>query len=445
MLTQILLCTLLCTYLPTCSSFVSPRSTTVSTPASLIGIQSSPTRLYAQFDMSKPTFDLLSFRAIRSDALMRYNNLNQSEPLRINLYLLATISLLGYPLWGESVTGDVPTLIPTIGSIAVGIGTTALFWRERTRRSNQLYRMEKELMAQDLEVRIPVNKAISSTRPTASLKELKSKRRILAIRGSKEQLSDVWDALCILRRRLVQSQTLVVLVSTDSSKKEDWGYDTKQLGNALWLAEPLNVDEWVNYFNELLDVGQIPELSSDNKLAWFALNFMGKSVASGLGDASWLELLGRQFLPMELLDETDKAEISNDVPEAKQVLECQQKFYNVLTSSSDANDMATVFSDSQAEEVNQVINEGGRVDGWDKCLEPDARPVGMTIASSDVWMASNEIAYSTCIEFPPNAGIDGATLLAVQRWRKAEGGGWKLQLHQTIPWSVVSIVYLYVH
>lgn len=49
------------------------------------------------------------------------------------------------------------------------------------------------------------------------------------------------------------------------------------------------------------------------------------------------------------------------------------------------------------------------------------------------------MAYSTCIEFPSNAGIDGATLLAVQRWsRESEGDEWKLDLHQTIPWSTGS-------
>ena len=406
----------------------------------------SSTRLYNgrdQFDITKrPTFDLFSFRSIRSDALLRYNNLNQSEPLRINLFLLGTITLMGYPLWCESVTGDVATPIPTIGSVAAGIGCASLFWRERTRRSNQLKRMEKELNAENLQVKVPVNTAISSARPTARLADLKSKRRVLAIRGSKEQLSDVWDTLCILRRRLVQSQTLVVLVPTDSSQKEDWGYDTKQLGNTMWLAEPLTVDGqggWINYFRELLDNGEDTDENSDGELAWFALNFKGRSIASGLGEAPrLLELMGQQLQPMELLDETDEAEIQDDLPEAKQILECQKKFYTVLTESSDESDMKPIFSDIQAGEVNEVVNGGGRIDGWDKCLEPDARPAGMVIASSDVWMSSSTVAYSTCIEFPSNASIDGATLLAVQRWGKAEDGQWKLELHQTIPWSLGS-------
>lgn len=406
---------------------------------------SRTTLLYGQtsgnnsFDISKPTFDLLSFRLIRSDALLRYNSLNQSEPLRINLYLLATVTLLGYPLWCESVTGDVATTISIVGSTLSGFGSAALFWRERARRSNQLNRMEKEMNAEDLEVRIPVNTAISSARPTSRLKDLRSKRRILAIRGSREQLSGlVWDTLCVLRRRLVQSKTLVVLVPTDGSQKEDWGWDTNQLGNnALWLADPLNVDGeggWISYFSELL-------ASNNDALAWFALNFKGRSIASALGEAPrLLELLGQQLQPMELLDETDAAEFPEDNQVAAQILECQKKFYGILTDSSINNEMKAVFTTRPADEVNEVVNGGGRIDGWDLCLEPGARPTGMVIASSDVWVASDSLAYSTCVEFPPNAGVDGATLLAVQRWGREMPGDeeWKLELHQTIPWSVGS-------
>lgn len=90
-------------------------------------------------------------------------------------------------------------------------------------------------------------------------------------------------------------------------------------------------------------------------------------------------------------------------------------------------------------EFYQVITGGGRIDTWSTCLEPTARPSGMTISGSDVYILSPNMAYSTCIEFPPNAGIDGATLLAVQRWsRENESEEWKLELHQTIPWSTGS-------
>ena len=408
------------------------------------------TRLYAggnnQFDITKPTFDLLSLRLIRSDALLRYNSLNQSEPLRINLYLLATITLIGYPLWCESVTGDVATTITTIVSSVSGLGCAVLFWKECTRRSNQLSRMEKELNAERLEVRMPVNVAFSSTRGSmVRLGDLKSKRRILAIRGTKEKLSSesILTTLCLLRRRLVQSQTIVVFVPTDGSQKVDWGWDMNQLGSnnyAPWLAEALNIEGWLNYFDELLDKGKDDWNSRSDELAWFALNFNGRSIASGYGDAPRvLELLGQQLQPMEILDVTDEPEFQEETPAVKQILDSQQKFYSILTNSSDEKDMFPVFATTVAIEVDEVVNGGGRIDGWDKCLEPEARPVGMVISGADVWLASNQLAYSTCVEFPTNAGVDGATLLAVQRWRReTDDGEWKLELHQTIPWSAGS-------
>ncbi|KAL3793443.1 hypothetical protein ACHAW5_001618 [Stephanodiscus triporus] len=444
---------LLC-WLPICLGLTPPPLARTSRPhtanrfPSHGNAPSTLTRLYGgnQFDITKPTFDLLSLRPIRSDALLRYNSLNQSEPLRINLYLLATISLLGYPLWCESVTGDVATSISTVASSAAGGGCAILFWRERTRRSNQLSRMEKELNAENLEVRMPVNVAISSARPMSRLKDLKGKRRILAIRGSKERLSGpVWNTLCLFRRRLVQSQTLVVLVPTDGgSQRVDWECDKNRLGGtALWLADALNIDGqggWLSYFEELLDNGDGGGRDSIDEVAWFALNFNGRSIASGYGNAPRvLELLGQQLQPMELLDDTDEAELQEGVSAVTQILERQKKFYSVLTDSSDENDMRPLFSTNSVAEVDEVVDGGGRIDSWSKCLEPGSRPAGMKISGSDVWVASNTLAYSTCVEFPSNAGIDGATLLAVQRWgRASEDGDWKLELHQTIPWSAGS-------
>ena len=306
-----------------------------------------------QFDISKPTFDLLSFRLIRSDALLRYNSLNQSEPLRINLFLLATISLLGYPLWCESVTGDVPSVTSSVGAAGVGLACGALFWRERSRRSNQLKRMEKELNAGSLSVTLPVNKAISSVRPEVRLVDLKSKRRIVAIRGSKEQFksSGVLDTIFALRRRMIQSQTLVVLIPTDGTKSNDeLGLNDYQLGDALWLANPSNLNEWEDYFNELID-------NPSGQLAWFALNFNGRSIASGVNEAPrLLELMGQQLQPMEILDESDGVELveGQKMAIAKEIMEKQQNFYGVLTDSDDQSKMQSIYSEKLSDEVNEV-------------------------------------------------------------------------------------------
>jgi len=433
--TTLLLLSLL---LASSNAFTSPQTLSSSTNAAarISSTKPTTTRLYAnQFDITKPTFDLLSFRQIRSDALLRYNSLNQSEPLRINLFLLLTVSLLGYPLWCESVTGELPTALSSVGAAAAGVGCGALFNRERSRRSNQLNRMEKELNAESLEVKLPVNKAITSMRPTATLKQLKSKRRIVALRGNKDQFTEVMDMLCSLRRRFVQSQTLLVLVPTDGSTKEEWGWDDKQMGDSLWLADATNIGQFLDYFQELL--GSDERVSNDNELAWFALNFKGRSIASGLGEApKILELMGQQLQPMELIDDTDAAVVPADMPVANEILECQKKFYNVLTSTGDLEAMKAIFTDGKMQEVNEVIGAGGRIDGWFECLKPDARPANMVIADQDIFVSSPTLAYSTCVEFPPNAGIDGATLLASQRWvRETANDEWKLELHQTIPWA----------
>jgi hypothetical protein len=83
-----------------------------------------------------------------------------------------------------------------------------------------------------------------------------------------------------------------------------------------------------------------------------------------------------------------------------------------------------------------VIDAGGRVDSWTDCLADGARPQGMVVSGADAIAFSDTEAYTTNVEFPVNAGIDGATLLAVQQWRRESSSDeWKLELHQTIPWS----------
>jgi hypothetical protein len=76
------------------------------------------------------------------------------------------------------------------------------------------------------------------------------------------------------------------------------------------------------------------------------------------------------------------------------------------------------------------------MDAWKDCLADGARPENMSISGSDVIVFSAREAYTTNVEFPLNSGFDSATLLAVQQWgRDSDMGDWKLQLHQTIPWS----------
>jgi hypothetical protein len=85
------------------------------------------------------------------------------------------------------------------------------------------------------------------------------------------------------------------------------------------------------------------------------------------------------------------------------------------------------------------MNSGGRIDGWRDCLAEGAKPSDMRISGIDVTVFSDTEAFTTVVEFPANTGLDSASLLAVQRWaRPNKEETWRLELHQTIPWSVVS-------
>ena len=60
----------------------------------------------------------------------------------------------------------------------------------------------------------------------------------------------------------------------------------------------------------------------------------------------------------------------------------------------------------------------------------------MKLGDADVFVVSDTEAYSSIVEFPVTAGLEEATLLAVQKWiRLNKQGEWQLALHQTIPWS----------
>lgn len=84
-----------------------------------------------------------------------------------------------------------------------------------------------------------------------------------------------------------------------------------------------------------------------------------------------------------------------------------------------------------------MIDLGGRIDSWKDCLVEGARPSEMQISGADVTIFSDTEAYATCIEFPANTGMSSASLLAVQRFIRAnKNEPWKIDLHQTIPWSL---------
>mmetsp|Transcript_6301 Transcript_6301/g.13834 ORF Transcript_6301/g.13834 Transcript_6301/m.13834 type:complete len:494 (+) Transcript_6301:104-1585(+) len=400
----------------------------------IIGRQSNTVlSMSSNFDLTRPTFDLFTLRSIRGDALLQYNSLNQSEPLRINLFLTLTFTLLALPSMSEAVLGEALSVPGTAASLIGSVGSFALFLRECSRRSRQLERIEKEMNAEFLMVRLPNNRfAERRFGQRVQLKQLRGKKRVIALCGTKDELRHAMVQIRAFRNRLYQAAAIVVPIPTDGSSAIDWGLSNEEMMSTQFLAEADNIGDWVEYFRALKQGDDESSGSNNSALFWFGLSNSGRSFASGAGDPPRLiEILGQNLRPVEVLLETD--EKVQSTAENEKVFAAQEKFYAALTSG-DHTSMESVFTKDQAEEVSEVIEGGGRIDKWKACLEDGARPEGMLISGGDCLIASPEIAYSTAVEFPPNAGIDSATLLAVQRWAK-QGDEWKLLLHQTIPWS----------
>ena len=419
------------------------------------------------FNLSKPTFDLFTLRSIRNDALLQYSSLNQSEPLRINIYLLLTITLLSFSTVSEAVIGEEASVVTTIASTLCGVASAGLFVKECQSRSKQLDRMEKELNAEFLTLKLSTTNAFETrlygpSQATISLKDVRGKKRVFVLSGPSSMLMDVAVSLRVFRRRFAQANSIVVLVPTDNNEEEGdakiWkklGMTEEEIRSCQWLAEPQNVQDWVDYCTSLrMSSSSSSSDSQSDGLIWFGLNYNGRSFASGTDSPRLLELLGQNLRPVDILDEEDANEVVTSSSttkdnEIQEVLTRQSEFYQALTNGN-LEAMKSIFSKDDGsggvQEVTDVIDAGGRIDKWESCLEDGARPSGMKISGSDVTITSPTTAYSTTIEFPPNTGGYGdsdATLLAVQQWRRYSREGddddddeWRLEYHQTIPWNM---------
>ena len=396
-----------------------------------------------QYDMSKPTFDPLSLRTIRNDALVQYSSLNQSEPLRINLYFLLACTLFAFPTISESIGVQLPENVPnflvTLISVIAGSGSGFYFVQECKARSKQLTRIERELNSEFLNVKMPDILGGS----VLSLKELakNQQKKIVALAGPRESVKKVLNEATLMRRRLVQSNTLLVILPIDVSNKDSqnikwkWEKDDAGIIGGRWLAEAHNLIAWTDYFTELVDVNNIDNtaIPSTDGLVWFGLNPNRRSFGSGFGSSSLtlLQLMGSFLRPTVIIDESDPPEKNS----RSDLIAAQKSFYDALTNGDDKL-MQNIWRSSFATEVTEVIDSGGRIDGWKSCLAEGARPEGMIIADSDSWVKSETEAFTTTIEFPPMAPMDNGMLLAIQKWnRESKDDAWKLALHQTIPWT----------
>jgi hypothetical protein len=302
-----------------------------------------------QFDVSRPAFDLLSLRSVRGDALIRYDALNQSEPLRIALFGILCLSLLAAPSLSEAVGYDQMGLPATIGSFASAAVSAGLLFRECSRRANQLTRIEKELNTELLPIRLPMN-ALADM-PFAKPVTLKSLRgltyppRIIALCGNKLKLQEALQGLAILGRRLQQASVYVVVVPTDGSKPFDW--QIEKADYKAWLADSYNLEAWQDYFDSLSSGENAP-----TSFRWFGLNSAGRSFGSGEEEIpSWIQLLGQHLRPTDLLDESDNfvAKGGSDSP----LLGALQSFYQALTTGNQGA-LESVLSEAASDQVTEV-------------------------------------------------------------------------------------------
>jgi len=172
----------------------------------------------------------------------------------------------------------------------------------------------------------------------------------------------------------------------------------------------------------------------------FGLNSNGRSFGSGDGEIQIIQLMGQFLRPIDFLDASDDDFKKKNVPDPtaaeNEVLEIVKSFYAALTTG-DQDLIEKVYSPYKSKEVSEIIDLGGRVDSWKDCLAEGARPSDMQVSGADAIIVSDTEAYTTCIEFPANTGMDSASLLAVQRLiRTSKDEPWRLDLHQTIPWNI---------
>eukprot|EP00960_Hanusia_phi_P063507 765499-Hanusia_phi.AAC.6 len=280
----------------------------------------------------------------RREARLRYATLNQSEPLRILLFALLTVFSASASALAEALDSSLSDS-ETLTSLAVSAVSFLLFLRERGRRTAQLVRFDRESGAADLSASF--EDPLTGARRSVKLRDLRDKLRVLVVYGDAETLRKVLKEAAVYRRRILQSQVLLVLpcllshllkvaliaASSDGSSRKDWELTLTRrvragVGDILQrhprgeegtrkslplLSSPLLSSPLLS--SPLLALASELEQASAVGGAWFALNKKGRSYfaasspsltsslrsrASGLGAPRFDELLGSRLPPTEV-------------------------------------------------------------------------------------------------------------------------------------------------
>lgn len=187
--------------------------------------------------------------------------------------------------------------------------------------------------------------------------------------GATTMTDDDHDDLVELRalsRRFQQANTYVV-ISTPEPMSTAAGVVMDPA-----MAIPADAASFRSFFTESLD---LDNSTTSSIIGWFGLKSNGRSFGSGNALPSWLQVLGKSLLPVKPLN--DDASSSSSVDNMDPALRAaQQHFYQALTSGN-LTAMAELYDAStditNAPLVSQVVAQGGRLDDWTACLQPDAR------------------------------------------------------------------------
>ena len=389
-----------------------------------------------EYDLSRPAFDLLELRSFRRETLMRYDQLNRVEQLRIIFFASNAVVALLFPYISRELFFMETNAFTLVGSGAAALLFGALAAREKSVRGSKMRRYERESLLGELSVCQPGN-ALGGNRQT-TLQALRERQRVIAVYGSPSLLSEALASCAIYRRRLKQSSVVLVLVEAPGSGSTD-GETEAWRGAAVkaeadgWLWRPSAPDAWSEFFDSLLT-----ERAASAGVAWVALSLNGRSCGSGVGLPPWDEVLGTRLPPLRALSPDLPAAEAGSAREGERaagVLAAQAALYGAITSA-DADAVVRLCAEEEDAEVTSLA-AAGRMDGWETVLL-DGATKGMRVASQDALLApGGREAWSTAIEFP-NGGV--GSLLCTQRWVNVAPDGaaadeWRLCQHRTIPYT----------
>ena len=376
-------------------------------------LHSTPYDAQKEAYLAEPEFDAVSLRQWRRETLVRYNNANQSEPLRVVLFFLLALALLGSNQLADAVGAPPPEPYPAY--LLGGLAAAAGFQDQRNKRTRRLTKIEREAAVGDLEISMKpaAARVFPGLSETASLRSLRRSARVLAVLCPDEASFTAFTDECrALRRRLKLSSTIVLGVRGDGATDKDASFVPRRGSDLLkTFGELLNEDASWGDFE-----------FAEKKAAWFALSYAGRSVGSGTGAPDFLELLGSLLPPRDFVEPLPPLQGGTGP------LDAQKAFYDALTSG-DLDAMRSVLSDSMAPRVSAALEAGARLDPWESQLRDDARPSSLKVGDADEFV-NGDNAYTTCVEETGN----GATLLAYQKWTLVDGA-WKLLSHETIPFA----------